>query len=288
MRAAALERVGPEADDGGVPARESARVPRPGETPMARAPGRARRRGSLAVVLACALVGCGLLPPQEIGFREYPLPDTPYAEAVELVQRVVKDVYTQRFGGSFSMQWDAPRGNLDLSPIEIGDRRMTLYVHLVPAGDDTIVEMFAVVKTLDDGPGGTLQWIEPKQDVHFEERVYEDLLAALTASRHFVQPDAARVARVKHRIAERRYAGAVGAGAESPAAYVQSLERPERPSPAWSLAATASFVGWIVAGLAFLALGLTPELRLRPKPALGAALAFAGSYGLWVAALLNA
>jgi hypothetical protein len=135
-------------------------------------------RALSCVLLVLTLGGCGLLPQEPIGFREYRLLDTSYDDAVDIVQRVTKQYYTEKFGGSFSMQWDAPRSNLDLSPIEAGSRQMTLFLHLVPSGGDTVVEMFAVVKSLDDGPGGLLQWVDPKQDVHLEETLYEAFLKA--------------------------------------------------------------------------------------------------------------
>lgn len=173
----AVETARATVDNGDALARPpGCRVPPPGEATMPSA--WSVHRLLACVCLVFALGGCGLLPQEPIGFRRYPLPDTSYDEAVELVQRVTKQFYTQRFGGSFSMQWDAPRSNLDLSPIESGSRQMTLFMHLIPSGDDTIVEMFAVVKSLDDGPGGTLQWVDPKQDVPLEETLYEAFLAA--------------------------------------------------------------------------------------------------------------
>lgn len=133
------------------------------------------RRWCWLVLLAAS---CGLIPPDPIDFRTYPLVDTPYAEAVDLVRTVTHDRFTALFGGGFSMVWDGERGNLTAGPIEADQRRMTLHVTLLPRGADTDVEMLALVEHMTRKDTGMFDWGDPKQDIHFEERLYQAFLAA--------------------------------------------------------------------------------------------------------------
>lgn len=143
--------------------------------------GRELRSLPLLLALAAALSGCGLLGAGsgELGFRTYPLPDVPYAEAVQLVPDVVRQFYAERFtgAGGFSLDWDPVSGNLRASPVIAGDRRMRLYLVIEPAGAGTQLELFALVETLDEASVAGPQWTRPMQDVPLEEQLYEVILA---------------------------------------------------------------------------------------------------------------
>lgn len=138
------------------------------------------------VLLAAALLlagGCGLFlssPPP--GFRQYPLAGVGLVEAEEIVREVTARVYGERFGGGFTIDWDPGRANLDVSPVHEGQRRMRLFVKLVPEADGTLVEMLALVEHLDASGGGRL-WTRPMQDVPFEELLYEEFILEVLARR---------------------------------------------------------------------------------------------------------
>lgn len=119
---------------------------------------------------------------------------------------------------------------------------------------------------------------------------YQDLHAALYAGRSALSGDPERLARLRAAIAELRVREGVGKAGRSVEDYLAATTRSPGPGPSvgWSLAASLSFLGWIGAALAFVALGMTPELRIRPRPAAVAGLIFLGSYATWVASLLLA
>lgn len=127
------------------------------------------------------LAACGLVPPDPIGFRQYPLRDTSYAEAVTVVNDVTRKYALDHFGG-IGIAWDASTSNLTLDPVYDGRRRMKLYLHLVPAGADVTVEMFALVETLRTD-AGKVGWTDPMQDVPLQDALYQAFVDALVARR---------------------------------------------------------------------------------------------------------
>jgi len=133
------------------------------------------------LVLSLLALGCGLLPAEPLAFREYPLKDVSYAEAVDVVRTVTKRTFAERFGGGFSIEWDDEAGNLAVSPIEIGGRRLRMHIHLEERGRDAVVEMFALVDRLQEG--SVPSWGEHQQDVPFEEMLYEAYLVELLERR---------------------------------------------------------------------------------------------------------
>ena len=129
------------------------------------------------VLTVCLLLsGCGLIPPEPIDFRAYPLEHVPPAEAVDLVRDVAHDIFTARFGGGFDMSWDAAQQNLTVGPVEEGQRRLTLHLVLTPKGEGTLLEMLALVESMGRADTGMIAWGRPKQDVYFEEKFYEAIL----------------------------------------------------------------------------------------------------------------
>ncbi|GJM21805.1 MAG: hypothetical protein DHS20C15_17200 [Planctomycetota bacterium] len=135
-------------------------------------------RFALLLLLACN--GCGLMfPPAPIDFREYPLPDLSYEESVDLVQEVTRAEFSRLFGGGFSMDWDPDTGNLVMSPITESSRRMRLHLHLRREGAGAVVEMLALVETLDEHLTDGKLWGEPKMDVHLEQVLYDAYLAEM-------------------------------------------------------------------------------------------------------------
>jgi len=135
---------------------------------------RACRMGLLALLI----VACGLVPNDDLRFRTYPLVDVPYAEAVPLVRSVAREFYAQRFAnaGGFTFDWDESTGNLRASPIVAGNRRMRLYLTLTPQGNHTMLEIFALVESLQDASAGLQTWVDPQVDVAFERTLYEAIL----------------------------------------------------------------------------------------------------------------
>lgn len=133
--------------------------------------------------LACLLLlgACGLLPPDPIGFRSYPLRDVSYEEAAAIVHDVTRRYAVDHWGG-IAMSWDAAAGNLLLDPIYDARRRLRLHVHLEPAGPDVMVEMFALVETLR-ADAAKVGWTDAMQDVPLEEALYAAYVAELVARR---------------------------------------------------------------------------------------------------------
>lgn len=127
-----------------------------------------------ATTLLLFLSGCGLLPTEPLAFREYPLKDVDYAEAVDVVRTVTSRLFAEKFGGGFSIDWNEKAGNLSVSPIEIGGRRLRMHIHVERRGRDSVVEMFALVEHLQEG--GLPRWGEHQQDVPFEKMLYEAYL----------------------------------------------------------------------------------------------------------------
>lgn len=133
----------------------------------------------LAVLLL--LGACGLVPPEPIGFRSYPLRDVSYEEAAVIVHDVTRRFAVEHWGG-VTLAWDPASGNLALDPIYRPQQRLRLYLHLEPAGPDVQVEMFALVETLR-ADAAKVGWTDPKQDVPLEERLYAAFVAELVARR---------------------------------------------------------------------------------------------------------
>jgi hypothetical protein len=135
------------------------------------------------VLIACALLlaACGLVPPDPIGFRTYVLEDTPYEEAVVLVNDVTRRFALERFGG-IGLAWDPASANLVMDPIYDGRRRLRLHIHLERAGPDVEVEMFALVEHLRTDIS-KVGWTDAMQDVPLEEDLYAALVAELVARR---------------------------------------------------------------------------------------------------------
>jgi hypothetical protein len=133
--------------------------------------------------LACVLLlgGCGLIPPEPIGFRTYPLRDTSYEEAVVVVHDVTRRFAVERWGG-ITLTWDPTTRNLVLDPIFRSRERMRLHIHLEPAGPDVNVEMFALVETLRTD-AAKVGWSDPMQDVPLEERLYAAYVEELVTRR---------------------------------------------------------------------------------------------------------
>lgn len=140
--------------------------------------GRVRRPGRLACLL---LTGCGLLPADPIGFRTYPLKDTPIEEAVVVVNDVTRRFAVEHWGG-IGMAWDPEARNLVLDPVFNGRQRMRLHIHVEPSGADTNVEMFALVEDLRTD-AAKVGWTDAKQDVPLEEALYQAYIAELVARR---------------------------------------------------------------------------------------------------------
>lgn len=114
---------------------------------------------------------------------------------------------------------------------------------------------------------------------------YEELAAAVHATRSLFGEDRVRLARARRAVAEIRYRDAVGAAAASPEAYLAATEPRSRVHEGWALVASLAFVGWIGAGVALIARGMTPDLRLRPRAAAPWAGWLVGLYALWLGAL---
>jgi hypothetical protein len=139
-------------------------------------------RALLPLALVLALSGCGLFSRQDpIGFRNYPLRDVSYAEAISIVQTATRDVCTERFGG-VTLTWFPETGNLTVDPIVAGSRRLRLYIHVQPDGDGVNVEMFALVEHLVSG-GHDIGYTQPMQDVPFEETLAAAFVAELLRRR---------------------------------------------------------------------------------------------------------
>jgi hypothetical protein len=130
---------------------------------------------ALAALLTAA--GCGLLfPSPGPGFRQYPLKGVGFLEAESLVRDVTARVFTERFGGGFTIEWDEDQANLLISPVYEPTRRLRMFLHLLPDADGTVVEMLALVEHLDDGSAPGALWTRPMQDVPFEETLYEEFI----------------------------------------------------------------------------------------------------------------
>lgn len=127
------------------------------------------------------LAGCGLVPADPIGFRKYPLERTSYAEAAAVVNDVTRAFALQHWGG-IGITWDPATRNLMVDPVYDGRRRMRLYIHLEPSGNDVNVEMFALVETLTSDVA-QVGWVDAMQDVPLEQKLYDAFVAELVARR---------------------------------------------------------------------------------------------------------
>jgi hypothetical protein len=133
----------------------------------------------LALAAAC---GCGLFAKAEpIGFRTYTLEGVGYDEAASIVNDVTRELATQLFGG-VTLVWDEELGNLSLDPVYDGQRRLSLYIHLAPVGEDVDVEMFALVEQLRVD-ATQVGYGEPLQDVPLEEKLFKAFVAELSRRR---------------------------------------------------------------------------------------------------------
>ena len=148
------------------------------------------RLGSSARGLATALLllapglatGCGLFARDDsIGFRTYTLEGIGYDEAASIVNDVTRQLANQLFGG-VTLTWDPAQGNLQLDPIYDGQRRLRLYIHITPDGDDVDVEMFALVDHLRVD-ASKVGYDEPQQDVPLEEKLFQAYVTELTRRR---------------------------------------------------------------------------------------------------------
>ena len=90
-----------------------------------------------------------------------------------------KGLRVERFGRGFDTRWDPDLGNLTISPLYEPTRRLRMYIKVLPHGNDTMVEMFAVVEQIqDDFSTGTL-WSDPVPDLVLEKELYEAFLLEL-------------------------------------------------------------------------------------------------------------
>lgn len=138
------------------------------------------RVAALLLVVVGLLPGCGLTQThEELDFRTYPLPEVPIAQAPDLVIDATRAFYRDRFGtsGGFTLDWDEELGNLKASPVLAGRRRLRLYLSVQKEGAGSVVEMFALVETLDEATPGLQSWVLPQKDVFLEEQLYEAILA---------------------------------------------------------------------------------------------------------------
>ncbi len=125
------------------------------------------------LLLLTALSGCGLFQKDLLDFRTYPLEGVGYEDAVALVQEVVVQEFGARWGGGFELDYDPDTGNLVVTGISDETRTLTYYVKIVPRGDDTLLEMLALVRpAVPPGVPGAPR-AAPMQDVRFEEVMYD-------------------------------------------------------------------------------------------------------------------
>jgi hypothetical protein len=138
------------------------------------------RVAALLLVAVGLAPGCGLTQThEELDFRSYPLPEVSIAQAPDLIIETTRAFYRDRFGGAggFTLDWDEELGNLKASPVLAGRRRLRLYLSVQQEGAGSVVEMFALVETLDEASPGMQNWILPQKDVYLEEQLYEAILA---------------------------------------------------------------------------------------------------------------
>jgi hypothetical protein len=128
-------------------------------------------------------------------------------------------------------------------------------------------------------------------DVAGERRALEAIRAGLLGARSFYTPNAERLPAVDRRLAAiyaRLEDRAVAAGASLAAREAWHLGRLERrPGPAtgWALAALGGCALWIGAAVTFIRRGVDRSLRLRPRWAVGAGVAFVIGFALFMAGL---
>lgn len=128
-----------------------------------------------ALLLLLAMTpACGLLfPGDPLDFRDYPLEGVSYQEAVDILQVVIVQEFNQRFGGGYETDWEPETGNMVVEGIRDDTRTLTLYVKLVPDGDDTTIEMLALVRPVNIPTLPHAKGQRPMQDVRFEEVMYD-------------------------------------------------------------------------------------------------------------------
>ena len=136
------------------------------------------------LLLMAVLPGCGLLLPGDpLDFRDYTLEGVPYQEAVGLVQEVIVQEFSSRFDVGFETDWEPDTGNMIVDGVRDDTRTLTLYLKLIPEGENTKIEMLALVRpVIVPGMMATAKQ-RPLQDVHFEEVMYDAfVLEALSRS----------------------------------------------------------------------------------------------------------
>lgn len=146
-------------------------------------PAPVRAHSAVAPVLALALFlglgACGLMPVEPVDFQSYPLAGMELVEAESLVQDVVTNWFTERYGG-VELSWDEDHRNLEIAPIYEESRRLKLYVQLVEGMDGTEVEMLALVESLLSTTSG-VRWGNGKKDVYLEQVLYQAMVDAIVA-----------------------------------------------------------------------------------------------------------
>jgi len=128
----------------------------------------------LLALLILAQLGCGIVMPNPpLDFRQYPLKNVSYEEAVSIVNDMVVTEFNRRFGGGFETAWDVEQVNLRIDGVQNDQFALTMYIKLEPDGDDTIVEMLALVKEVSRKPLPGQEWEKPKQLIELEEALYD-------------------------------------------------------------------------------------------------------------------
>jgi hypothetical protein len=109
------------------------------------------------------------------------------------------------------------------------------------------------------------------------------LRSGLYASRSLYQPYPDMIATCEAHIAalEAKQLG----DSSTYARQLQQLQKSVDPSRGWSLAALAGFALWVGAAAAFIWRAMTPEGKLKARPALAWAALFVAGYVLWLIAL---
>jgi hypothetical protein len=126
------------------------------------------------LLLIAVFPGCGLVfRGDPLDFRDYSLEGVSYQEAVDLVLEVIGQEFTERFGGGFETQWVPETGNLVVDGVRDDTRTLTLYLKLVPEGEDTKIEMLALVRPVNPPSLPHTNKTRPLKDLRFEELMYD-------------------------------------------------------------------------------------------------------------------
>ena len=146
----------------------------------ARNSGMGRIAGGALLAVAVLLTGCGLMPADPIDFRTYPLPETSYAEAEQVVRDVTARWFTSRMGG-MEVTWDADQRNMSLGVIQ-DTRKLDLMIHLDELPDGANVEMLALVRHAIKGAVPP-RYGEAQMDVFLEQTLHQAWVDELRARR---------------------------------------------------------------------------------------------------------